>query len=66
MMQNGVLHQQKSIHTHMQWPQILQTITGGFSVVFDPLDGSSIVNTNFTVGTIFGVWLGRQIEESCW
>jgi fructose-1,6-bisphosphatase len=41
-------------------------LAGGFSVVFDPLDGSSIVNTNFTVGTIFGVWLRRQIEENCW
>ena len=24
----------------------------GFSVAFDPLDGSSIVDTNFTVGTL--------------
>ncbi|CAH8341657.1 unnamed protein product [Eruca vesicaria subsp. sativa] len=31
-------------------------VEGGFSVAFDPLDGSSIVDTNFTVGTIFGVW----------
>ncbi|CAH8361793.1 unnamed protein product [Eruca vesicaria subsp. sativa] len=31
-------------------------VEGGFSVAFDPLDESSIVNTNFTVGTIFGVW----------
>ncbi len=30
----------------------------GFSVAFDPLDDSSIVDTNFTVGTIFGVWPG--------
>lgn len=28
----------------------------GFCVAFDPLDGSSIVDTNFSVGTIFGVW----------
>jgi sedoheptulose-bisphosphatase len=34
---------------------------GGFSVVFDPLDGSSIVDTNFTVGTIFGVWPGAKV-----
>lgn len=27
-----------------------------YSVAFDPLDGSSIVDTNFTVGTIIGVW----------
>ncbi|XP_010928921.1 sedoheptulose-1,7-bisphosphatase, chloroplastic isoform X1 [Elaeis guineensis] len=34
---------------------------GGFSVAFDPLDGSSIVDTNFTVGTIFGVWPGDRL-----
>lgn len=34
---------------------------GGFSVAFDPLDGSSIVDTNFTVGTIFGVWPGAKL-----
>jgi len=33
----------------------------GYSVCFDPLDGSSIVDTNFSVGTIFGVWPGNQI-----
>ena len=33
----------------------------GFSVAFDPLDGSSIVDTNFTVGTIFGVWPGDKL-----
>ncbi|GMH35321.1 hypothetical protein BSKO_03189 [Bryopsis sp. KO-2023] len=34
----------------------------GFSVAFDPLDGSSIVDTNFTVGTIFGVWPGANLK----
>ncbi|KAL4376121.1 hypothetical protein GQ457_02G022410 [Hibiscus cannabinus] len=34
---------------------------GGFNVAFDPLDGSSIVDTNFTVGTIFGVWPGDKL-----
>ena len=34
----------------------------GFSVAFDPLDGSSIVDTNFTVGTIFGVWPGDKLD----
>jgi hypothetical protein len=33
----------------------------GFSVAFDPLDGSSIVDTNFSVGTIFGVWPGDDL-----
>ena len=29
-------------------------------MAFDPLDGSSIVDTNFTVGTIFGVYPGDK------
>jgi sedoheptulose-bisphosphatase len=33
----------------------------GYSVAFDPLDGSSIVDTNFAVGTIFGVWPGDKL-----
>lgn len=30
-------------------------------MAFDPLDGSSIVDTNFSVGTIFGVWPGDKL-----
>jgi sedoheptulose-bisphosphatase len=33
----------------------------GFSVAFDPLDGSSIVDTNFAVGTIVGIWPGDKL-----
>ena len=29
---------------------------GGFAVCWDPLDGSSIVDNNWAVGTIIGVW----------
>lgn len=41
-----------------------------FSVGFDPLDGSSIVDANFAVGTICGVWpgsglRGRSGREQC-
>jgi sedoheptulose-bisphosphatase len=32
----------------------------GFCVSFDPLDGSSIVDANFAVGSIFGIWEGDQ------
>lgn len=35
----------------------------GFSVAFDPLDGSSIVGTNFAVGTIVGVWPGKGLLQ---
>lgn len=41
---------------------VVQEMGGkGFSVAFDPLDGSSIVDTNFAVGTIFGVWPGAKL-----
>jgi len=33
----------------------------GYSVAFDPLDGSSIVDTNFAVGTIIGIWPGDKL-----
>ena len=33
----------------------------GFSVAFDPLDGSSIVDANFAVGTIAGIWPGKGL-----
>jgi len=29
---------------------------GQYIVTFDPLDGSSIIDTNFTVGSIFAIW----------
>lgn len=33
----------------------------GYSVAFDPLDGSSVIDTNFAVGTIFGIWPGNKL-----
>lgn len=46
-----------------------------YIVTFDPLDGSSIIGTNFTVGTIAAIWKsdnslligksGRDIICSC-
>jgi hypothetical protein len=33
----------------------------GYSVAFDPLDGSSIVDANFAVGTIMGIWPGSTL-----
>jgi sedoheptulose-bisphosphatase len=32
----------------------------GFCVSFDPLDGSSIIDANFAVGSIFGIWKGNE------
>lgn len=34
----------------------------GFCVAFDPLDGSSIISTDFAVGSIFGIWAGDAFE----
>lgn len=33
---------------------------GRYAVTFDPLDGSSLVDVNFAVGTIFGVYEGND------
>ena len=35
--------------------------TDGYCCAFDPLDGSSIIDTNFSVGTIFGIWPGKKL-----
>jgi len=32
-----------------------------FSVVYDPLDGSSLVDVNFAIGSIFGIYAGSQV-----
>lgn len=32
-----------------------------FSVVFDPLDGSSLVDVNFAIGSIFGIYPGKEL-----
>lgn len=33
----------------------------GFSVAFDPLDGSSVYDANFAVGSIYGIWPGKGL-----
>ena len=33
----------------------------GYSVAFEPLEGSSVIDTNFAVGTIWGVWPGDSL-----
>lgn len=32
-----------------------------YSVGFDPLDGSSVIDANFSVGSIFGLWPGKGL-----
>lgn len=36
-----------------------------FSVAFDPLDGSSVFDCNFAVGTIVGIWPGTGLQGRC-
>lgn len=37
-------------------PIISSETTGGYAIVFDPLDGSSNIDANVSVGTIFGIY----------
>jgi fructose-1,6-bisphosphatase I len=37
-------------------PIIVGNKTGGYAIVFDPLDGSSNIEANISVGTIFGIY----------
>ncbi len=34
---------------------------GKFVVAYDPLDGSSLVDANLTIGSIFGIWEGDEL-----
>lgn len=44
-------------------PEPVQYESEGYTVAFDPLDGSSIVDCNFSVGSVFGVWPGTGLEK---
>ena len=38
-------------------PQLIMLNENGkFFVTFDPLDGSSIIDSNLAIGTIIGIW----------
>jgi fructose-1,6-bisphosphatase len=38
-------------------PQLIKlSETGKYFVTFDPLDGSSIIDSNLAIGTIVGIW----------
>jgi sedoheptulose-bisphosphatase len=37
--------------------------TGKYIVTFDPLDGSSIIDTNFTIGSIFAIWPAGDMNK---
>ena len=44
---------------------VLRTLStnGKYTVCFDPLDGSSIVDCNWAVGSIFGVWPKGELKN---
>jgi len=35
---------------------------GSYFVTFDPIDGNSVIDCNFSVGTIYGIWNTKDIE----
>lgn len=35
---------------------------GSYFVTYDPIDGNSVIDCNFSVGSIFGVWNTKDIE----
>lgn len=37
-------------------PECFEAPRGNFFVAYDPLDGSSLVNANLAIGSIFGIW----------
>lgn len=37
-------------------PIIIENAKGGYVIAFDPLDGSSNIDCNLSVGTIFGIY----------
>ncbi|MFA5351714.1 MAG: fructose-bisphosphatase class I [Candidatus Gracilibacteria bacterium] len=48
-----------------QTEEVVLNPDGEFALSFDPLDGSSLVDVNLAVGTIFGIWgNGKIVGES--
>ncbi len=46
----------------LQEPLVKKVSGKGYAAVFDPLDGSSIVDTNLSVGTIIGFYEGDHLQ----
>lgn len=34
---------------------------GEYTVTFDPIDGSSVIDSNFSVGSVFGIWKTKNL-----
>ena len=52
----------QAISEEQEHPQALPHSRGSFVVAYDPLDGSSLVETNLAIGSIFGIWAGETLE----
>ena len=37
---------------------------GSYFVTFDPIDGSSVIDCNFSVGSIYGIWKTKDLENN--
>lgn len=67
MRRSGVVH----VASSEEMPHEIECHGTGYSVAFDPLDGSSIIEANFAVGTILGIWPGDTLlnrtgrEQAC-
>lgn len=63
----------KSVHTiaseEKEFPMLLNE-AGQYFIAFDPLDGSSLVDVNLSVGSIFGIYdgefIGSKLIASCY
>ncbi|MDQ1297878.1 MAG: fructose,6-bisphosphatase [Campylobacterota bacterium] len=63
----------KSVHTiaseEKELPMLLNE-AGQYFIAFDPLDGSSLVDVNLSVGSIFGIYegefIGSKLVASCY
>jgi fructose-1,6-bisphosphatase len=42
--------------------EVVLNESGKFFVSFDPLDGSSIIDSNLAIGTIVGIWKKTEVE----
>lgn len=45
-------------------PICVEDCTGHYAAVFDPLDGSSNIDANVSIGTIFGIYKIKQGKKS--
>lgn len=43
--------------------QTFSASRGNFFVAYDPLDGSSLIDANFAIGSIFGIWENSEVLE---